>query len=387
MSTEKLRENSGEILESTSSEVEDLGKVDSKLMSLYRRAAGAEEDNVPVMRAALFNLIVYASTDEEAGEAAGNVAEVAGLHPCRAVIIDAVPPLPNEPEISASVICGISERGERRLCGDIIRLHAREGRVSVVGSVMPILVPDVPVYLWVPGEIPHKDIDFEHFADLSSHLIFDSRRFGNLAKGLMTVKSYSVGGKARIVEDLSWVSLGAWRESMAEHFDPPQMREYLGKLNRIVLEYVGDCKASGIPSAPLLFLAWFIDRTGLEIEQVSHTQDGSCCLTAKQDGRHVDIELIPTGEHIPGTSRLKSVTVEGGDPTGKATFVTKEISVTELSAVGECKGVCYPPVITDIPPQSESALAATVLGSHKRDWLYECALELSIDILGRIGEG
>ncbi len=74
--------------------VTDFSKVDAQLEAIYRRALGVQGDVAPVVRTALFNLVVYVCTTQEADQAALNVSEIVSAKPCRAIIADATPTVP-----------------------------------------------------------------------------------------------------------------------------------------------------------------------------------------------------------------------------------------------------------------------------------------------------
>ena len=220
----------------TSAEVvTDLPNVDSALSNLYQTAAGTAEGPAPVIRALLANVVVYACTDEEADEAADAISEASGTHPCRAVILQTG----DSAGASVSAVCGITERGDRRLCGEIIRLRAPAGS-DATGLVLPLLAPDVPVHLWTPCRSSHLDGPerFKELTGIADQVIVDSRRFRDLRAGLGAVTGICrERGQSCVAHDLAWISLLAWRELTAQHFDPPVFRDQLDQIRQITVQF------------------------------------------------------------------------------------------------------------------------------------------------------
>jgi len=74
-----------------------------------------------------------------------------------------------------------------------------------------------------------------HIAD---NWIIDSRSFTNWSERFKLVESLWGERQPPIaLHDLAWVSLGGWRESVAQHFDPQPARDYLSGVSAIEIVY------------------------------------------------------------------------------------------------------------------------------------------------------
>ena len=362
-----------------------LSTIDERLAGLYRRAAGPETAAavVPVSRAVLFNLLAYALTDQEAAQAAKDAAEIVSARPCRIIILEEAIPSHDQARADVSVICGITERGERRLCGEVIRIHTRGDR-AVAGSVLPLLIPDVPLVVWVPGDIPSQDVRFRDLASMASRMIVDSRAFSDLKNGLAQADRFCGSGKpCGAVQDLSWVSLLPWRELAAQHFDPATTRPYLARLLDIAVRFAAGEGGPVPPSPPLLFASWLIDRTQLQVRRISRSEDGEYRIEAGQEDQPVEITLIPeqASQFAPG--RMVAVTIRCKSDNGPATFRIQGVSDGELTASEQCEGVCFPPRTLDIPAAGEARLVSQAVDLPRRDKFYEAALAVACDLLAR----
>lgn len=359
---------------------DSLSGIDSCLSGLYNRAM-EHEHALPTVKAVLLNLIIYAADEALAEEAMEHVSQILPSVPCRAIIAEITSSLPAE-GATVSVMCGISERGDRRLCGEVINVHAVRG--TVTGSVMPLLIPDVPVCLWVLGDIPPEKEDFDDLLRVSSHVIVDSRKFADLNRGLRAVDRLRTGdGGSRIVQDLAWVSLHPWREATAEHFDAPSVRSYLARIQSVGVSYSGSNASPYPESAPLLFAAWLIERTQLKLQHVFHAKDGGFLLDAAQDGDSVNVRVVPEDSRRT-VGELLSVAIDCRSDEGLASFATERVSDTELGLTEECREVCLPPKNMEVAPEDDAALVVQALRSYGRDRVLESALEVALKILAQI---
>lgn len=358
-----------------------LSTIDERLAGLYQRATGPEVAAVvPVSRAVLFNLVAYALTHEDAARVARDAARIVRLHPCRVIIVEQPADVGDRGGADVSVVCGITERGERRLCGEVIRVHTHEER-AVVGSVLPLLIPDVPLIVWAPGDIPSGDAAFRDLASPANRMIIDSRTFSDLEEGLVEVDRFCRTGKpCGAVQDLTWVSLLPWRELTAQHFDPPTVRPYLARLLDIAVGFGADDSGAAAPVAPLLFASWLIERMQLRVRRVSRSEDGEHRIEAEQQGQPVVIRLV--AEEAP-EGRVTAVAIRCGSEHGPATFRVQGVSDAQLTASEQCEGVCFPSRTIDIPAAGEAELVSQAVDLPRRDKLYEAALAVACDVLAR----
>lgn len=359
--------------------VSDLSAIDRHLADLYSRAAGLDRSAgfVPVLRTVLFNLIVFAETEQEAADAAQTAANIMGDHPCRTIVVDGL----SSEFATASAVCGVTSRGDRRLCGEIIRVHARD-EAEMAGLILPLLLPDVPVLLWMPGELPSHAC-CETLVELADRFIFDSGRFSDLLTNLPKLQRLAeINGRRRSLSDLSWAALETWREMTAQHFDPFTAREYLNSLTAVELRYAPGV-SEVVPPQPLLFASWIVDRIGLGLEDLSLPGGRELLIRASQDGRQVEMEFLSERAEVsPG--ELLSVTIRCEGPAGSAIFVTRRESDTEIGIAQECPGMCLPPAVLAVPQLEKSVLVSRALESYDTDATYGKALEISTQILAGI---
>lgn len=288
-----MDQSSGEGTITTSPITVDVASVDGELANIWLKATEGTLQGVsaPVSRVLLSNLLVYATTDAKAAEARSVVKEIAADHPARVVIADAqTAETSGELKAEVSMICNITERG-RRLCGEEITLHPHNVASAALGSILPVLAPDLPIYLWTPGALLPDDqllVELTHIAD---HWIVDSRRFTNWPEDIGRVLELGPHHEPPItLHDLSWTSLGQWRELVAQFFDSQSTRVYLRGVTRVIIEHKPS--AGSVPPVESVFMAaWLIAQLNWRDPKVS-SKSGGWRITASDDN-DVSIDLVP----------------------------------------------------------------------------------------------
>src|SRR5829696_8772726 len=191
----------------------DAAKLERELNAMWAEMSAPEGEGsaAGVVRACVLNLVVYAEGAAERAEVDDLLSEVVERHPCRAIVLAAEREADDASlEAFVSTRCQLSSRGSKRICGEQITIEAAGAAVDTASSaVEPLLVPDVPVFLWWKDR-PHYDL----------------RRLAGLLEG----------GRMRL-SDLNWGRLTSWRELVAGFWDVADYRDSLARIERIVIEY------------------------------------------------------------------------------------------------------------------------------------------------------
>jgi glucose-6-phosphate dehydrogenase assembly protein OpcA len=227
------------------------------------------EDGTLGARSSVVNLI--AVTDEEfATSVARLVSKLSERYPSRAILIISDP---REEEVNLdiwlSAFCGIrGGAGGGEVCAEQITIHVEgppaEHLESLAGS---LLIPDLPVFLWYPNEIPRL---LEHgMTTLADRLILDSGAAGDCESSLREVANRLEKDNVPAVGDLQWAALSPWRSLVADLFTPQERVKELEKIQHveIVQGADGGCQA-------LLFAAWLSSVLGWRPETAERTRGG-----------------------------------------------------------------------------------------------------------------
>jgi hypothetical protein len=135
--------------------------------------------------------------------------------------------------------------------------------------VAPLLIHDLPVTIWWPGETPLGSIPARELLGMADRLVVDGstwaddglRRLGQLAD-LIDTTNLSI-------RDFALVRQSRWREAIASIFDMPELTPYLGSLRRIAVAYAthDDTGSPGSTNLvkPVYHVGWLATRLGLRV--------------------------------------------------------------------------------------------------------------------------
>jgi len=141
------------------------------------QSAHARELVRPIARASVLNLIVYADREEHARRAARSISDLALRHPSRAIVVLADRGRQREQsERRIEMHCQLPvPDGARQVSYEQILVRAT-GDVDdrLASAVIPLLVPDLPVFLWWTGTPPLGGRSFADLLRLTDRLIVDS---------------------------------------------------------------------------------------------------------------------------------------------------------------------------------------------------------------------
>jgi glucose-6-phosphate dehydrogenase assembly protein OpcA len=219
-----------------------------------------------VVRACVLNLVVYAEGAEARAEVDELLGAVVERHPCRAIVL-AADRGGTEARLEAfvSTRCQLSARGRKRICGEQITVEAAGPAVETASTaVAPLLVPDVPVFLWWK-DIPHyEDRLFTRLAGMADRVVIDSASFDEPREDLLRLARLLEGGRLRL-SDLNWGRLTSWRSLVASFWDVADYRASLAGVERVAIEYDPPDRAPGqVAPKAMLALGWLASSLGWE---------------------------------------------------------------------------------------------------------------------------
>lgn len=253
----------------------DVRSLEKELNALWKSAAEAGESGAiqPVTRAAVVTLVAVVQGDAEVARATERIARVTEHSPCRAIVVNLLPSETSGGESPlgawASAHCH-RVSGGRQVCSEQVTIAAAPaGWTHLPGLIVPLLIPDLPVFLYWPDlEIDGRSEGREFRAELLEHsdyLILDSARSANPAATLLFMSDLAAATRHRQEpRDLNWSRLLPWREALADLFEPVEHRSWLREIEDIEIEALrGDAAPeAGFPARPLLALSWLSERLG-----------------------------------------------------------------------------------------------------------------------------
>ncbi|HEV7466370.1 MAG TPA: glucose-6-phosphate dehydrogenase assembly protein OpcA [Candidatus Dormibacteraeota bacterium] len=278
-------------------------------------------DDTRSVRLSVLTLVVACADRESAEQAAQVVERTAASHPTRAIVLVADPAA--EPRIEADLSLSCSATRGEQICVELVRLEVGgETALHLRSVVSPLLLPDVPVHLWLAGSPPLTQALSPDALELCERLVLDSDAYRDPAATLATLaRAVQRIRHLPAVGDLAWSRIRSWRELVGRAFDTPELRGFA-----LGIEEVEVRCASAPPSAEArLFAGWItsrLQRAGSPVPAVTHLPGyGSggellgVTIHARRRDRVARVEIGGEGER-----RTTSIAVEGGMRSSSATW-------------------------------------------------------------------
>ncbi|MFM2106526.1 MAG: hypothetical protein RL338_1558 [Chloroflexota bacterium] len=242
-------------------------------------------------RTSVLNLVVVALGPELAARATATLDALPGRPPSRTlVVVPEDPDGPSELRAEIEARCRLPRDAEPEICSETILLRpgGETGR-HLASIVAPLLVHDLPVTLWWPGEPPPfgSPLATELLA-MADRLVVDGS--GWPGDGLAMIRDLAAfqAATGASVSDFALVRQSRWREAIASVFDLPDLLPFLPHVKRIAVSYAatpaderGAPRPGGPPPAtanavkPLYHAAWLASRLDLSVVAPLALRSGS----------------------------------------------------------------------------------------------------------------
>jgi glucose-6-phosphate dehydrogenase assembly protein OpcA len=260
--------------------VSGLHAVASALDDLHRdaiREAGAESTQV---RLSVLNIVAACNDAALIEGAIDSVVTVAERHPARAIVIHADRTRAQMIESDISL-----RRSPAGSYIELVRLEiGGEPALHLTSIVQPLLIPDIPVHLWVVGAPPLDQAFNADAVSLNDRLILDSAAFDDTTATLQLIAgSLERYGPALQLSDMAWERMRPWREAVAHAFNGPAVRDWLRDITGVDIVSVGTRSA---PEA-WLFAGWLASRLGWSD---AHMPDITMSTVPQHEG--IDLGLV-----------------------------------------------------------------------------------------------
>ena len=289
-----------------------------------RAAADGPGERTIAARTSVLNLVVVARSPELGQLTAATLSMLTGRHPSRTLIL--VPTDPDGPAwLRAQVMayCMVPRADAPETCSEQIYVAAGGATGRNLGAIVaPLLIHDLPVALWWPGELPLGTPYANDVIAMADRLVVDGSSWAGDGLGrLRTLAGLRAGSPA--VSDFALMRQSRWREAMASVFDRPDLLPYLRSLRGISVTY----GTHGGPDAetrtnivkPVYHVAWLASRLGLRVVRplertgravtapTEGTDPGRGLRAVVKGGRGAEVEvaLHPVISGMPGGTTLR----------------------------------------------------------------------------------
>ena len=252
-----------------------------------------------VTRSSVLTLVAYTESADRATQISDLLDRLAGQHPSRAItiVVESTNATP-----TASVMLHTHEIGQtKNMIGAeqiVIYLPVTE-MARVAEYVQPLLLSDMPVFVWWAGQLPGNERLIEDLSGLGDHLVFDSAVFAQPSRDLTILadlirqyRSSKVNYKA--YHDFNWERLTPWRAAISQSFDPPHL-EYLEHISQARIGYVGHADLLAPSTQAYLLVGWLaalLDWTP-ESFQIQPSGGAQCLVRSPRRAAPISIEIAP----------------------------------------------------------------------------------------------
>ena len=201
-------------------------------------------------------------------------------------------------ETMVAAYCPLPEEGgASTACGDVVVLRGGMGALQQgLDLIQPLVGDDLPCWVWWNSSLDEPPEMLDALAPIPRRLVIDSS-LGNPRRCLDVLHERISSGQA--INDLNWLRLRSWRQSLAMVFDPPSRRDALHHVVQLDIDVEGDHPVKG-----LLLAAWIADRLGWH-RVTSYAVDGDGLGSGyvaefeRTDGANVRFRLMPIPVGVP----------------------------------------------------------------------------------------
>ena len=224
-------------------------------------------------RTSVMNLVVVARQPELGERCAATIQQLAGRHPSRTVILaPADPDGPSWLDAAIQAHCILPREDAPETCAELIYLTVGgESGHHLHSVIAPLLIHDLPVAIWWPGEPPFQTHQARELLRLADRLVVDGSTWSE--DGLRRLRQLAQLREQTklLVSDFALMRQSRWREAVASIFDVPEFLPFLSSLRRVSVSYATH-EETGTPGStnvvkPVYHVAWLASRLGLRVER------------------------------------------------------------------------------------------------------------------------
>ena len=330
-----------------------------------------------MVRTQTINLVALADSESDLVQAGEMIHNLSEFIPSRIILLLDNHGWDDDLDITAEV-----EEHPRPLPLSPTRLEmvtVRARRQQLASVALPLLVPELPDYVWCSSG---TFVDNELVTDLapfSDRIIVDSSLVAESGAALRYLSRLvdESGSNVRI-GDFAWTRLILWRQMIAQFFDTHDALLCLSNVDEVIIEY-GEHSGSGrsATTSGLMVAGWLATRLGWRSpgEGLVRSRDGwKLTLRAGERGRSREVVLVlrPVWTDEP-TPSLVSVQMNAGDVspgsfTVRRTSPETIVTISELPDQAPVERTAYSLI------QEDGQLLSTELRMSGHDQIYVEAL-------------
>jgi glucose-6-phosphate dehydrogenase assembly protein OpcA len=385
--------------------VHDANEITERLNDLWRRYGEARDAKTasangqgrdgswPLVtaRAATLNLIAATRTKGDAERMRQTIAALSDIYPSRATVLIADPAEAGEAGPGMDVRVDLLEqeatRGRPSIVFECVTVDvSTENEHQLASIASPLLVPDLPDFLWWSADTAKGGALFSELVDISDRLIVDSAVAPHAASAIRALLDFTRRpGDPAALSDFAWARLTPWRRLTTQFFDVPAALPILDLIDEATITYArSPHQHSGFTGA-LLFAGWLGSRLNwrtpgelLPVRGDPNVWRATLRAGAAGHQREVTLTLRPTARPLAASTLLDVRLAADG---GKSGFFTVErLDADEISTTSDSPEM--PSMVRTVfsPLPDEAELLGEELRMFGRDPVYEAALAFAADM-------
>ncbi|HEY4632410.1 MAG TPA: glucose-6-phosphate dehydrogenase assembly protein OpcA [Candidatus Limnocylindrales bacterium] len=253
--------------------IEDIHRELARIWAMPRLTVdvdGSEERHIAA-RTSVLNFVVVARRPETAIGAADTIRHLTGRHPSRTLIVMPLDPDgPSWLDARITAHCILPRDDAPETCAEMLDVHAGgEAGRHPAAIIAPLLIHDLPVAVWWPGEVPFGQPMASDVFTLADRVVVDGSTWSGDGLWQLAHLAGLLERSGLAVSDFALDRQARWREAIASVFDMPEFLPYLRSLRRVSVTY-GTHDETGTPGAtnivkPVYHVAWLASRLGLRV--------------------------------------------------------------------------------------------------------------------------
>jgi len=356
-------------------------------VSLTTPSDEGEPERRVAPRSSVMNLVVIAGRSEVGERIAAIVEGLTGRHPSRTLVVSLADP-DGPPWIDAQVQahCMLPSHDAPETCAELVYLTAGgETGQHLAGIVSPLLIHDLPVTVWWPGEPRLDSPQAQELLAMADRVLVDGSSWSGDGLARLAAMAALPAAFECEIADFALVRQSRWREAIASTFDRPALMPFLGGIRRIAVVYGAREGTPGTANVvrPLYHVAWLASRLGLVVEAPLRMRDedwGGFDATLRARRRTIDVTLRPVQSDAP---RGTTLTVE--------LEAERRGSVLRIMVTAQAEGVTVNAAVDDeamperhfhAPRRREAELLAETIEGAIGDRISGATLAMAASLLG-----
>ncbi|HXG25708.1 MAG TPA: glucose-6-phosphate dehydrogenase assembly protein OpcA [Candidatus Binatia bacterium] len=279
-----------------------------------RAAEGELEGEVErrvAARSSVMNLVVIAGRGEVGERVAAIVEGLTGRHPSRTIIVStADPDGPSWINAQIEAHCVLPSPTSPETCSELVYLTCGgESGHHIAALVAPLLIHDLPVTVWWPGEPHFESKAAQELLPMADRVIVDGSGWrGDGLAGLAAMAKLPARFDLEVC-DFALLRQVRWREAIASTFDRPNLLPFLGGLERIEVRYASRDGVPGMTNIvkPIYHVAWLASRLDMAVVAPLRVGTGAWSgydAVLRHDRRRIPVSLRPIESGSPPGTTL-----------------------------------------------------------------------------------